>query len=198
MEKPNKATSVAIPGFSRDGTSLESTTTYSRGSIWITVAFSGTSVYPGTSLRPCCPALGDESASGTPSTGLRRARGCCYRGDVNSGKLRPADQVQLIRSIKEGSPLLPHVVFCGDQSFGAPHKVTSGVRGVSLATDTAVAEPHGNQFFTLFSSSSFSASFFFKCQNVHESLRNFCIHFYLSLGIYVSLQRRHFKGHRSI
>lgn len=32
------------------------------------------------------------------------------------------------------SPLLPHVIICGDQSFGASYKVSSGVCGVSLAT----------------------------------------------------------------
>ncbi|KAK5606149.1 hypothetical protein CRENBAI_026304 [Crenichthys baileyi] len=33
------------------------------------VDFSGTSVYPGPSSKICCPALGDESASRTPTTG---------------------------------------------------------------------------------------------------------------------------------
>ncbi|MED6242670.1 hypothetical protein ATANTOWER_008094 [Ataeniobius toweri] len=66
--KPNNAAGVNIPGFTRDGTSLESTTNYSRSSIWITVAHSGTSIYPGTSLRTCCPVLGDDLASGTPTT----------------------------------------------------------------------------------------------------------------------------------
>ncbi|MEQ2311843.1 hypothetical protein AMECASPLE_024679 [Ameca splendens] len=44
---------TTLPAITRDGTSLESTTTYSRSSIWITVAFSGTSVYPGPSSRTC-------------------------------------------------------------------------------------------------------------------------------------------------
>ncbi|MED6243059.1 hypothetical protein ATANTOWER_014316 [Ataeniobius toweri] len=35
----------------------------------MTVDFSDTSVYPGPSSKICCPALGDESASGTPTTG---------------------------------------------------------------------------------------------------------------------------------
>ncbi|MED6264889.1 hypothetical protein CHARACLAT_019779 [Characodon lateralis] len=35
------------------------------------VDFSGTSVYPGPNSKICCPALGDESASGTPTTGDR-------------------------------------------------------------------------------------------------------------------------------
>ncbi|KAK5610128.1 hypothetical protein CRENBAI_011040 [Crenichthys baileyi] len=33
------------------------------------VDFSSTSVYPGPSSKICCPVLGDESASGTPTTG---------------------------------------------------------------------------------------------------------------------------------
>ncbi|MEQ2242550.1 hypothetical protein ILYODFUR_036952 [Ilyodon furcidens] len=66
--KLNNAAGVDVSGFIRDGTSLESTITYSRSSVWITVAFSSISVYPGPSLRTCCPALG-ESASGTPTTG---------------------------------------------------------------------------------------------------------------------------------
>ncbi|MEQ2285260.1 hypothetical protein AMECASPLE_029975 [Ameca splendens] len=54
--------------FFRDGNSSEITTTYSRSCVWMTVDFSGTSVYPGPSSKICCPALGDESASGTTTT----------------------------------------------------------------------------------------------------------------------------------
>ncbi|KAK5613499.1 hypothetical protein CRENBAI_020922 [Crenichthys baileyi] len=70
--KPNSGAAVNIFGFTgipRDGTSLESTNTYSRSSIWMTVAFSCTSAYPGPSLRTCCSASGDESVSGTATTG---------------------------------------------------------------------------------------------------------------------------------
>ncbi|KAK5615508.1 hypothetical protein CRENBAI_026428 [Crenichthys baileyi] len=82
MERSNNAASVTIPGFtrySRDGASLECTTTFSRSSIWMTFAFSGTSVYPGPSLRTCCPALGDESASGTPTAGAADRLPTCLR-----------------------------------------------------------------------------------------------------------------------
>ncbi|MEQ2303770.1 hypothetical protein AMECASPLE_020272, partial [Ameca splendens] len=70
--EPKNAADVDVPGFTRffrDGNSSESTTTYSRSCVWMTVDFSGTSVYPGPSSKICCPALGDESASGTPTTG---------------------------------------------------------------------------------------------------------------------------------
>ncbi|MED6280911.1 ATP-dependent RNA helicase A [Characodon lateralis] len=56
-------------GFFRDGNSWEINTTYSRSCVWMTVDFSGTSVYPGPSSKICCPALGDELASRTPTTG---------------------------------------------------------------------------------------------------------------------------------
>lgn len=36
--------------------------------------------------------------------------------------------------VHRGGPLLPHVVFCGDQSVGTSHKVPGGVCRVSLAT----------------------------------------------------------------
>lgn len=36
--------------------------------------------------------------------------------------------------VRRGGPLLPHVVFCGDQSVGTSHKVPGGVCRVSLAT----------------------------------------------------------------
>ncbi|MED6259650.1 hypothetical protein ATANTOWER_027220 [Ataeniobius toweri] len=49
--------------------SLRSTITYSKSCVWMTVA-SGTSIYPGPNLRTCCPTLEDESASGTPTTGI--------------------------------------------------------------------------------------------------------------------------------
>lgn len=62
-----------------------------------------------------------------------------------------------------GCPLLPHVVFCGDQSFGAPHKVTSGVCGVSLATVTA---HHGNRLNTPFPSAAIL------CLQKFESFQN--------------------------
>ncbi|MEQ2280358.1 hypothetical protein AMECASPLE_018872, partial [Ameca splendens] len=71
---PKNAADVNVPGFTRffrDGNSSEITTTYSRSCVWMTVDFSGTSVYPGPSSKICCPALGDESASGTPTTGNR-------------------------------------------------------------------------------------------------------------------------------
>ncbi|MED6269437.1 hypothetical protein CHARACLAT_033151 [Characodon lateralis] len=69
---PKKAADVDVPGFTRffrDGNSSESTTTYSRSCVCMTIDFSGTSVYPGPSSKICCPVLGDESASGTPTTG---------------------------------------------------------------------------------------------------------------------------------
>ncbi|MEQ2282985.1 hypothetical protein AMECASPLE_006448, partial [Ameca splendens] len=72
--KPNNAAGVEVPGFTRDGTSLESTATYSSSSVRIMVTFSCTSVYPGPSLRTCCPTLGDESASGTQ---LQALHPCC-------------------------------------------------------------------------------------------------------------------------
>ncbi|KAK5611945.1 hypothetical protein CRENBAI_006305 [Crenichthys baileyi] len=50
--------------FFRDGNSSESTTTYSRSSVWMMVDFSGTSVYPGT------PTTGDRiEASSKADTG---------------------------------------------------------------------------------------------------------------------------------
>ncbi|MEQ2310269.1 hypothetical protein AMECASPLE_007121, partial [Ameca splendens] len=70
--EPKNAAGVNVPGFTRffrDGNSSEITTTYSRSCVWMTVDFSGTSVYPGPSSKICCPTLGDESASGTPTTG---------------------------------------------------------------------------------------------------------------------------------
>ncbi|KAK5618704.1 hypothetical protein CRENBAI_013498 [Crenichthys baileyi] len=64
-----KADVSGFTRFFRDETSLESTTTYSRSCVLMTVAFSGTSIYPKPSLRTCCPALGDESAFGTRTAG---------------------------------------------------------------------------------------------------------------------------------
>ncbi|MEQ2248595.1 hypothetical protein ILYODFUR_020635 [Ilyodon furcidens] len=49
--KPNHSAGIKDPGFTRDGTSLESTTTYSRSSIWIMVAFSGTSIFSRTKFE---------------------------------------------------------------------------------------------------------------------------------------------------
>ncbi|MED6293285.1 hypothetical protein CHARACLAT_009106 [Characodon lateralis] len=70
--EPKNAADVNVPGFTRffrDGNSSEITTTYSRNCVKMTVDFSGTSIYPGPSSKICCPALGDELASGTPTTG---------------------------------------------------------------------------------------------------------------------------------
>ncbi|MED6256158.1 hypothetical protein ATANTOWER_020896 [Ataeniobius toweri] len=72
IKEPKNADNVNVPGFTRffrDRNSSEITTTYSRSCVWMTVDFSGTSIYPGPSSKICCPALGDESASGTPTTG---------------------------------------------------------------------------------------------------------------------------------
>ncbi|KAK5623077.1 hypothetical protein CRENBAI_020388, partial [Crenichthys baileyi] len=62
VESRKTSPTLTVPG-------LESTTTYSRSCVWMTFNFSGTSVYPGPSSKICCPALGDESASGAPTTG---------------------------------------------------------------------------------------------------------------------------------
>ncbi|MEQ2285242.1 hypothetical protein AMECASPLE_029795 [Ameca splendens] len=70
MEKSNNSVDVSgFTRFSRDGTSLQCPTTYSRSCVCMMVAFSDTSVYAGPSLRTGYPALGDESASGTTTTG---------------------------------------------------------------------------------------------------------------------------------
>ncbi|MEQ2242615.1 hypothetical protein ILYODFUR_037697 [Ilyodon furcidens] len=95
--KPNNGFVIDAPGFtrfSRDGTNLESTTTYSRSCVWMTVSVSGTSLYSGPSLRVFCPALGDESASGTPTTGavslLLNALVICFRFQMVPEFLRSA------------------------------------------------------------------------------------------------------------
>ncbi|MEQ2293467.1 hypothetical protein AMECASPLE_033725 [Ameca splendens] len=78
--KLNNAAVIDVSGFtkfSRDGTSLESTTTYSRSSVWMMVAFSGTSIYPGPSLTTCCSTLGDESDSRTPTGAVSPLQNAC-------------------------------------------------------------------------------------------------------------------------
>ena len=46
-----------------------------------------------------CPSL--TCLSCVSVSGLSRARGRGHRGDVHAGELRPANQVQLLRSFKE-------------------------------------------------------------------------------------------------
>ncbi|MEQ2249464.1 hypothetical protein ILYODFUR_029530 [Ilyodon furcidens] len=70
--KTKNAAVIGVSGFtkfSRDETSLESTTNYSRSSAWMMVTFSGIFAYLGPSLRTSCSALGDISAPGTPTPG---------------------------------------------------------------------------------------------------------------------------------
>ncbi|MEQ2279839.1 hypothetical protein AMECASPLE_013350, partial [Ameca splendens] len=65
--KLNNAAGFDVSGFirfSRDRTSLESTTIYSRSYVWMMDAFSSTSVYPGPSFRTSCPMLGTNQPPG--------------------------------------------------------------------------------------------------------------------------------------